>query len=348
MSLKPSRPDLIHMNTTDTIEPASFTLDASPAELAKITAEIDAAESSDADRPGADRLNPSGNDQPAADVEQDDPQSPPSDPTDNPTPENSGTPDAPPHDPAAKQPTDAKTAPQTAVQPDAKAAEKTASKFAREQARKDDSWKALNAEKSILKADRERLARERAEWLRQWEAEAATRPSYTPDQYAQAAEKFEAQGQYDLADAARAEAERLRKNPPADALAAAQARSWAAVKQAFPALVTKGSPENQLALELLERHPALFDRQPNAPEALAIMVQHRLETGGELRQLKASRVPELEGEVHRLKSRIKELEAATSPGPGGGTTQLAARKSPADMSLAEDEADLRTLLAGAR
>lgn len=110
------------------------------------------------------------------------------------------------------------------------------SKFAKDRARRDESWKALNAEKEAFKAEKTRLEAERAEFQREREAAQAkaarSQQRYTPEQYEQAAQRnvdqastlelqakgleaqvreFEEDGKYTEAESAKARARELRE-----------------------------------------------------------------------------------------------------------------------------------------
>lgn len=110
------------------------------------------------------------------------------------------------------------------------------SKFARDKARRDDSWKALNAEKETFKRERETLQQERERFAREqqdWQTkQAKTQAKYTPEQYEQASTRnaeqaqqmelqargleaqvadFEADGKYTEAESAKARAKEMRE-----------------------------------------------------------------------------------------------------------------------------------------
>jgi hypothetical protein len=109
----------------------------------------------------------------------------------------------------------------TKSEPEAKAEKKTeqktekdkSSKFAQEQNRKAKTWEQINAEKEALKAEREAVRREREEWGKQREQSKAAETSsfrdekgYTAEDYEAAAKEFDADGDSQLAKAARAKA----------------------------------------------------------------------------------------------------------------------------------------------
>jgi len=96
--------------------------------------------------------------------------------------------------------------------------QKSNSKFAQEQQRKAKTWEQINAEKEAIKAEREAVKREREEWSRQREQSTAAESNsfrddkgYTAEDYEAAAKEFDADGDTQLAKAARAKADGVRK-----------------------------------------------------------------------------------------------------------------------------------------
>ena len=95
---------------------------------------------------------------------------------------------------------------------------KQESRFAQENARKAKTWEQINAEKEAIKAEKEALRREREEWGKQREQSKIAETNsyrdekgYTAEDYEAAAKEFEADGDSQLAKAARAKAEGVRK-----------------------------------------------------------------------------------------------------------------------------------------
>lgn len=92
------------------------------------------------------------------------------------------------------------------------------SKFAQEQQRKSKTWEQINAEKEAIKAEREAIKRERDEWSKSREQSMAQETNsirddkgYTAEDYEAAAKEFDADGDTQLAKAARAKADGVRK-----------------------------------------------------------------------------------------------------------------------------------------
>lgn len=116
--------------------------------------------------------------------------------------------------PAAAEPKP--TEPNTEPKPgDTKPVDANASKFAKDKARRDDSWKALNAEKVTLETTRKEIDAKQAEFTRREEQfklqQAKASQKFTPEQYEQAGQnKLTVAGQYDLqADGLEARAAKL-------------------------------------------------------------------------------------------------------------------------------------------
>lgn len=230
-------------------------------------------------------------------------------------------------DPAATEPN--KQAPDpNAPKPGEPAKEQ--SRYAKELERRDKSWKALNAEK-------EALAKAKAEFEAQQAKVVA--PKYTADQYDAAAEKFEAAGKYDLAEAAREKAKELRANPQAEAEArgaqeSAQHQqaldaSWQRVKAEMPEALDKSKPFNAALLAFIKAEPELM-KHPNGPYLGAVFVRN---------QLQAEAAKPLQAEVETLRAKVKELEARVTV-PGSGLSKLPAPKAFNEMTADEQEREL--------
>lgn len=209
---------------------------------------------------------------------------------------------------ADQKPTDQKNADQQAQQQG-----KEPSRYEKARRRQDDAWKQINGEKESLRAERERLERERGEFDQQRKAEEAR---YTPDQYEQAAKKFDADGKLELAELARQRAKELRDNPPPspqqaqvlkqeqEAHAKAMKEWWGKAAVDFPPVAQRGSPQHQALETFLKAEPEAV-RSPKGMYYAARLVS--AETA-------AARVPEMEKELGALRAKVKELEALTAPG----------------------------------
>lgn len=246
-------------------------------------------------------------------------------------------------------------------------------KFAREKQRRDDSWKALNAEKAAWAEEQARFKAEREAWQREREA-AAQENQVTPERYeaygqqmqAQAdhllaeADRLEAAGKFDEAEAKREDARDavadvrkakkaaadLRANPPAslqqrNEQVQAQKREWTLkAAQDFPDLAKDGSEfqkavANNLA-ELASQAPTMA-RDPRSIYFVTKLVAAETAAAG---------VPELKKKLSQTEARVKELEALTgptppgNPGPAGGEIPFEQR------SREEQFAELERLATG--
>lgn len=97
-------------------------------------------------------------------------------------------------------------------------AQKKESKYAKEEARKAKTWSEINAEKEAIKAQKEALAKEREEWSKSRQTAETSQTNqfrdekgFTAEDYEKAAKEFDADGDRDLAHAARSRAEAARK-----------------------------------------------------------------------------------------------------------------------------------------
>lgn len=257
------------------------------------------------------------------------------------------------------------------------------SKYAKDKARRDDSWKALNAEKESfaaqktqheaeLKAQRDKLASEREEFQRQQQETAA---NYTPEAYEKmagleadkaakllaAAKEAEDAGDLEKAEQLRelaatakgfqklatAKAEHIRKNPPATQKQ--QQEAFAAQQKEWTLKAAQDFPE--------------FAKKDGPVQMAAVdflkMVGQQFPTIAKLPQIfyfaaqyataktAADRVPGLEKELGELKTKVGELEALTNPTPSGGSTDLPSGDKPFEqMSMAEQKAWLMREAAG--
>lgn len=232
-----------------------------------------------------------------------------------------------------------------------KAAEaKGPSRYQKAQERAKNSWEEINRTKAELKAEREKFEGERTQFQQQRQAEER---AFSPEQYEEAAKRFEAGGKFDLADAAREKAAELRKNPPSQAQAQANSQGqpgqptaaqraqyqahlkewWGKAAVDFPAVAKEGTPENGLLKEFLTKEPDAV-RSPKGMYYAARMVA--AETA-------AARVPGLETELGTLRAKVKELEALTAPGGPGSPARLPGDKPFEQQSDGEQLAELNRL-----
>jgi len=200
------------------------------------------------------------------------------------------------------------------------------SKFAQEQQRKAKSWEQINAEKEAIKAEREAVKRERDEWSKQREQSSAAESNsfrddkgYTAEDYEAAAKEFDADGDTQLAKAARAKADGVRKAAGAKQQQVQQERfnkSWAenygrlSEKEVW--LKDQSSPEYKRTVELLQRVPFLTAMPDGLVHAVELMKL----------QDTAGRSQSLESENKALKEQLNKLQQKTAIGKSVPAGQL--------------------------
>ena len=200
------------------------------------------------------------------------------------------------------------------------------SKFAQEQQRKAKSWEQINAEKEAIKAEREAVKREREEWSKQREQSTAAESNsfrddkgYTAEDYEAAAKEFDADGDTQLAKAARAKADGVRKAAGAKQQQVQQERfnkSWAenygrlSEKEVW--LKDQSSPEYKRTVELLQRVPFLTAMPDGLVHAVELMKL----------QDTAGRSQSLESENKALKEQLNKLQQKTAIGKSVPAGQL--------------------------
>jgi hypothetical protein len=200
------------------------------------------------------------------------------------------------------------------------------SKFAQEQQRKAKSWEQINAEKEAIKAEREAVKREREEWAKQREQSTAAESNsfrddkgYTAEDYEAAAKEFDADGDTQLAKAARAKADGVRKAAGAKQQQVQQERfnkAWAenygrlSEKEVW--LKDQSSPEYKRTVELLQRVPFLTAMPDGLVHAVELMKL----------QDTAGRSQSLESENKALKEQLNKLQQKTAIGKSVPAGQL--------------------------
>lgn len=222
-------------------------------------------------------------------------------------------------------------------EPESKAKQKTEekpkdqkSKFAQEQQRKAKSWEQINAEKEAIKAEREAVKREREEWAKQREQSSAAETNsfrddkgYTAEDYEAAAKEFDADGDTQLAKAARAKADGVRKAAGAKQQQIQQERfnkAWAenygrlSEKEVW--LKDQSSPEYKRTVELLQRVPFLTAMPDGLVHAVELMKL----------QDTAGRSQSLEAENKALKEQLNKLQQKTAIGKSVPAGQLKAEE----------------------
>jgi hypothetical protein len=237
-------------------------------------------------------------------------------------------------------------------EPEAKAEKKTepkdkSSKFAQEQNRKAKTWEQINAEKEALKAEREAVRREREEWSKQREQSKTAETNsfrdekgYTAEDYEAAAKEFEADGDSQLAKAARAKADGVRKaaterqqKAQQEKFAKAWSDSYARLSEKETWLKDQNSPEYKRTVELLQKVPMLTSMPDGLVHAVELMKL----------QDTASKAQSIEAENKALKEQLNKLQQKTAIGKSVPAGQLKAEeKDFSKLSLKEQrEALLR-------
>jgi len=200
------------------------------------------------------------------------------------------------------------------------------SKFAQDQNRKTKTWEQINAEKEAIRAEREAVRREREEWSKQREQSTVAdtnsfrdEKGYTAEDYEAAAKEFDADGDSQLAKAARAKADGVRKTVSVKQQQVQQERFTRTWSDNFNKLSEKetwlkdqSTPEYKRTVELLQRIPILT----TLPNGLAHAV--------ELMKLQdtAGRFQSVEAENKSLKEQLNKLQQKTAIGKSVPAGQL--------------------------
>ena len=200
------------------------------------------------------------------------------------------------------------------------------SKFAQDQNRKTKTWEQINAEKEAIRAEREAVRREREEWSKQREQSSVAdtnsfrdEKGYTAEDYEAAAKEFDADGDSQLAKAARAKADGVRKSVSVKQQQVQQERFTRTWSDNFNKLSEKetwlkdqSSNEYKRTVELLQRIPILT----TLPNGLAHAV--------ELMKLQdtAGRYQSVEAENKALKEQLNKLQQKTAIGKSVPAGQL--------------------------
>ena len=200
------------------------------------------------------------------------------------------------------------------------------SKFAQDQNRKTKTWEQINAEKEAIRAEREAVRREREEWSKQREQSSVAdtnsfrdEKGYTAEDYEAAAKEFDADGDSQLAKAARAKADGVRKSVSVKQQQVQQERftkTWAdnfnKLSEKETWLKDQSSNEYKRTVELLQRIPILT----TLPNGLAHAV--------ELMKLQdtAGRYQSVEAENKSLKEQLNKLQQKTAIGKSVPAGQL--------------------------
>jgi hypothetical protein len=226
----------------------------------------------------------------------------------------------------------------TKSEPEPKAEKKTeqktdkdkSSKFAQEQNRKAKTWEQINAEKEALKAEREAVRREREEWGKQREQSKAAETSsfrdekgYTAEDYEAAAKEFDADGDSQLAKAARSKADGVRKaaterqqKVQQEKFAKAWSDSFSRLSEKETWLKDQSSPEYKRTVELLQKVPMLTSMPDGLVHAVELMKL----------QDTAGKAQSIEAENKALKEQLNKLQQKTAIGKSVPAGQLKAEE----------------------
>jgi len=240
-----------------------------------------------------------------------------------------------------------KSEPEAKAEKKAEPKDKSSSKFAQEQNRKAKTWEQINAEKEALKAEREAVRREREEWSKQREQSKTAETNsfrdekgYTAEDYEAAAKEFDADGDSQLAKAARAKADGVRKaaterqqKAQQEKFAKAWSDSYARLSEKETWLKDQNSPEYKRTVELLQKVPMLTSMPDGLVHAVELMKL----------QDTASKAQSIEAENKALKEQLNKLQQKTAIGKSVPAGQLKAEeKDFSKLSLKEQrEALLR-------
>ena len=200
------------------------------------------------------------------------------------------------------------------------------SKFAQDQNRKTKTWEQINAEKEAIRAEREAVRREREEWSKQREQSSVAdtnsfrdEKGYTAEDYEAAAKEFDADGDSQLAKAARAKADGVRKSVSVKQQQVQQERftkTWAdnfnKLSEKETWLKDQSSNEYKRTVELLQRIPILTTLPNGLSHAVALM---KLEDT-------AGRSQSVEAENKALKEQLNKLQQKTAIGKSVPAGQL--------------------------
>lgn len=223
--------------------------------------------------------------------------------------------------------------PKTEVTPDK-------SRYEKSRERREKSWQELNSEKELVRTaksaiDNERKAFEAERKAWQEERAKASKPQFGPEDYEKAAEKWEDEGKFDLAEAARNKAADLRKNPPKppEAVSAerqqqflnAQREWYAKAAIDFPEVAKTGTPMHSALETFIKSEPDVVQHPKGVYYGARLVAA----------EFSAARVPALEKELSELRAKVKEFEQLTGPSIPGVPGQQGREKTWAEMSNEE-------------
>jgi hypothetical protein len=243
-------------------------------------------------------------------------------------------------------------------------------KYAKDRVRKDNSWKALNAEKEAFNAEKVKqqqalqgaIAKFNADVAKHQAEVAATR--HNPEKFDElankldteaklkeaeiikaenagdldAAKKLYAEAEVCKADAGKARkyADQLRKNPPPnekqiqEKFKADQSTWVAKANTDFPEFAKQGSAVRNAAIESFKEITMADPALARLPGLIYHCVRYAAA------KTAADRVPAMEKELGELRTKVKELEVLTNPTPQGGVNRPQTGSKPFEQ-MTEDE-----------
>jgi hypothetical protein len=218
--------------------------------------------------------------------------------------------------------------------------QKKESKFAKEEARKAKTWSEINAEKEVIKAQKEALAREREEWQKSRQTAETSQTNqfrddkgFTAQDYEQAAKEFDADGDRELAQAARAKADAARKAAGEHQVKLQQQQfqkswedSYARLSEKEPWLKDQNSEQYKKVVGLLNNYKVLTTIPDGLTHAVELVKLHDT----------ATRAQAIESENKALKEQLDKLQKKTAIGKSVPAGPLKAEESDfAKLSLKE-------------
>lgn len=226
---------------------------------------------------------------------------------------------------------------------------KELTKEEKEHQRKDKSWAKLNADKEDLKQreakvkEREDALEARLKSIEEKMAQPKDEPKLTAEQCDVLSQKYEESGNFEMAEFAKKEANRLRleqQSRPAEKspeFVRLQQSWWDRAKADVPNIAVKDTDENRAFKRILATEPWLMDH-PRGPFYLAQFVKA---------QAGAAQASRFSDENASLKSELEKLRKATAPSRPGTAASPVSNKRFEDMSLEDQQKALRRMAAAA-
>lgn len=218
------------------------------------------------------------------------------------------------------------------------------SKYEKARVREAKAWKKIEQEKAEVARERAEIAklREQSEYAKQAKQ---SEPEPTPEQWDALAKRYEQEGKFEFADAAKRYAEESRQkaakaaqaSPPKSAEFVQLQRSWwEKAKAEHPDVVQKGAALNQAVLKLIESDPSIKDHPKGFYFAVKLAAN----------ELQAGLVSNLQKEAEQLRAENQKLKAQTEVSSAGTAVGLPRERTFDQMNTDEQEAYLRRHAAG--